>query len=73
MDRFLGLEVVVMSVMNCTPLLVTMAVFAAFTLWMHQQKLTTTNMFSALALSKAVQETLITFVHDTDQYVPCLK
>ncbi|OQR85045.1 ATP-binding Cassette (ABC) Superfamily [Achlya hypogyna] len=49
---------VLVTFMNCTPILVTVAVFATFTLWM-QQALTVAIVFSTLALFKSLQDALV--------------
>ncbi|EQC34920.1 hypothetical protein SDRG_07718 [Saprolegnia diclina VS20] len=49
---------VLLSFMNCTLILVTLAVVATFTLWM-QQALTVTIIFSTLALFKPLQDALV--------------
>ncbi|KDO34456.1 hypothetical protein SPRG_00520, partial [Saprolegnia parasitica CBS 223.65] len=56
--KLMHIIVVLLSFMNCTPILVTVVVFATFTLWM-QQALTVTIVFSTLALFKSLQDALV--------------
>ncbi|KDO34459.1 hypothetical protein SPRG_18920 [Saprolegnia parasitica CBS 223.65] len=56
--RFFRIVIVLISFMNCTPVLVTVVVFATFTLWM-KQALTVTIVFSTLALFKSLQDALV--------------
>ncbi|OQR89499.1 ATP-binding Cassette (ABC) Superfamily, partial [Achlya hypogyna] len=56
--RFFRIVIALISFMNCTPVLVTVTVFATFTLWM-QEALTVTIVFSTLALFKSLQDALV--------------
>ncbi|OQS00281.1 ATP-binding Cassette (ABC) Superfamily, partial [Thraustotheca clavata] len=57
-NRFFRIVIVLISFMNCTPVLVTVTVFATFTMWM-KQTLTVAIVFSTLALFKSLQDSLI--------------
>ncbi|OQS00372.1 multidrug resistance-associated protein 1 [Thraustotheca clavata] len=56
--KLMRIILILISFMNCTPILVTVAVFATFTLWMHQA-LTVTIVFTTLALFKSLQDALV--------------
>ncbi|OQR89198.1 ATP-binding Cassette (ABC) Superfamily, partial [Thraustotheca clavata] len=49
---------ILITFMNCTPIIVTVVVFATFTMWM-KQTLTVAIVFSTLALFKSLQDALI--------------
>ncbi|OQR89498.1 ATP-binding Cassette (ABC) Superfamily, partial [Achlya hypogyna] len=56
--RFMRIILILITFMNCTPILVTIVVFATFTMWM-KQALTVAIVFSTLALFKSLQDALI--------------
>ncbi|KAF0697304.1 Aste57867_11998 [Aphanomyces stellatus] len=55
--RFYEYVIVLVTLMNCTPVLVTLSVFSTFTLWM-KQVLTVTAVFSTVALFKSLQDAM---------------
>ncbi|RHY25244.1 hypothetical protein DYB32_008436, partial [Aphanomyces invadans] len=55
--KFYQYVIVLMTLINCTPVLVTLSVFSVFTLWM-QQALTVSVVFSTVALFKSLQDAM---------------